>query len=75
MPWQAKTSAGKYLPLLFNDNGVTGANDVLTSLWDVDSGSLMGTSGVALTKDAADDFKLIGKKPAIGGLSDRKSVV
>lgn len=69
MPWQAKTSAGKYLPLVFNDNGVSGANDVLTSLWKIDGGSLMGTSGVALTKDAADDFELIGKKPAIGGLS------
>lgn len=69
MAWQAKTSAGKYLPLVFNDNGVSGVNDALTSLWDIDSGSLMGTSGVALTKDAADDFQLIGKKPAIGGLS------
>lgn len=69
MAWQAKTSAGKYLPLFFNDNGVSGVNDVLTSLWVIDRGSLMGASAVALTKDAADDFKMVGKLPAIGGLS------
>ena len=70
MAWQAKTSAGKYLPLYFNDAGVSGHGDVTKYLWDADNGSMVGACGcVAMTQNSSLDFEITGYEPARRGTS------
>lgn len=70
MPWQAKTSSGKYLPMFFNDGGVSGHGDVTKYLWDADNGSMVGAcGGVALTQNSSLDFEVTGYEPARRGTS------
>lgn len=70
MAWQAKTSNNKYLPLFFNDAGVSGHGDVTKYLWDADSGSMVGACGaVALTQNSSLDFEVSGYEPARRGTS------
>ena len=70
MAWQAKTSGGKYLPMFFNDGGVSGHGDVTKYLWDADNGSMVGACGcVAMTQNASLDFEVTGYEPARRGTS------
>ena len=70
MAWQAKTSSGKYLPLFFNDAGVSGHGDVTKYLWDADNGSMVGACGaVAMTQNSSLDFVVTGYEPARRGTS------
>lgn len=70
MAWQAKTSGGKYLPMFFNDGGVSGHGDVTKYLWDADNGSMVGACGaVALTQNSSLDFEVTGYEPARRGTS------
>lgn len=68
--WQAKTNAGKYLPLFFDTDNAASGTPYVTGLWSIQSRSLGGCcDNVSLIKDGNGDFTIDGIQGARGLLS------